>query len=333
LTGDAGCDFDVLHQHSVWSYCSRATAAWRERWQRPVMITPHGALEPWTLRTSAWKKRAAWYGYERGNLAAAGCLQALCPREAQSLRELGLSNPIAHIPNGVAVEEFAQPGDGPEFRRRHNLPADARLMLFFSRVTPKKGLPMLLEALSQRRQAWRDWMLVIAGPDERGHAGELLALAQSLGLGSRVRWIGPIFGAEVRDAFAASELMTLPTHSEGSPMVVLEALAAQTPVLTTRGAPAEFLEEYGCGWQTAIDADALGTALEQACRLAPHDLQVMGVRGRNLACERFAWGSVARQTVAAYRWLLGEGPRPDFVELPRSETIVLPTRPALRRAS
>jgi poly(glycerol-phosphate) alpha-glucosyltransferase len=59
----------------------------------------------------------------------------------------------------------------------------------------------------------------------------------------------------------------------------------------------------------------------------------MGRRGRQLVCERFAWASVARQTVAAYQWLLGEGPRPEFVELSRSETIVLPTRPALRRAS
>ena len=86
---------------------------------------------------------------------------------------------------------------------------------------------------------------MIAGPDEFGHTAELQARIERVGLGDLVRFVGPVYGEDRRDAFAAAEFFVLPSHSEGAPMAALEALGAGVPVLTTRGAPCEYLTDHG----------------------------------------------------------------------------------------
>ena len=279
------------------------------------MLAPAGTLEPAALAYRNLRKRLALWAYEWANLRGASCLHAHSEKEALGFRRLGLRNPVAVIPSAIPGEWVQTTGDAASFRRRFGIPQDRRVLLFLSRIHPIKGIALLLEALAATPDVGRPWLTVIAGPDEDGHLGRMKRLAQELALGQDVRFVGPLYGQDKRDAFAATELFVLPTHSESFGMVVAEALGAGVPVLTTHAAPWAELSTHGCGWQVEPSVAAIAQGLLDATRHSCAELADMGRRGRQLVRRRYTWSRVAEQTVALYEWLLDRRGRPDFVSL------------------
>ncbi|MGQ9682050.1 MAG: glycosyltransferase [Anaerolineae bacterium] len=313
--GAAGAVYDVLHQHSIWQGYSRATSRWRAAWRRPTVLSPHGTLEAYALARSTWKKWLALICYERANLRAASCLHALTSAEAESMRRFGLRNPIAVIQNGVSSRWLESVGQGPCFRAKCPALGRRRILLFLSRVHPKKGLSLLLRAMAGIRGRLDGWCLVIAGPDEHGHTRELRSLAESLGLSQLVEFVGPVYGQDKRDALAAADLFVLPTLSEALPIAVLEALGAGVPVVTTRGVDGREIAEQGCGWWVDISVDALAQGLADALACPQSTLLDMGRKGRALVAARYLWRHAAEKIARLYGWLLGRDPRPEFVNV------------------
>jgi len=308
-------EFDVIHQHGIWTATSRVTNRWRAQTGKPTVIAPHGSLDAWALRRSIWKKRLVLLLYERENLDKVACLHALSAREAEGFRKFGLKNPIAMIPNGISEDWLLSQGDGAAFRHRFGLPKDTRLLLFLGRITPIKNLPTLIQAISELKPHLENWKLVIAGVNEFGHQNEVESLVKQLSLEPYVQFVGPLYGQSKRDAFTAADLLVLPSHSEGSPAVVLESLGAGVPVLTTKGAPWQELVTHRCGWWVEPTVPAIGEALLDAITRSPEELQAMGRRGKALVTEKYTWARVAHQTIELYAWLLERGESPDFVQV------------------
>jgi glycosyltransferase involved in cell wall biosynthesis len=339
LTGDFGAALsafgrpDVVHDHGIWLPCHRQVARVCRQRGIPRIVSPRGMLEPWALNHKKWKKRLAWWLYQRRELRAAAGLHATAPSESDQLRALGLKGPMAAVPNGVEVPEIEdrRPAKAPRTTDDGRTTTDERprttdgrrTALFLSRVHSIKGLPMLLEAWARVEPA--GWRLRIVGPDEGGHEAELKALADRLGIlwsdartdrpggTAAIEFGGSLEGGAKWRAMAAADLFVLPTHSENFGIVVAEALAAATPVITTQGAPWELLETERCGWWTPVSADGIAAALDEATRRSPEELAAMGGRGRAVVAERFAWERIAQEMIACYRWVLGEGPKPGCV--------------------
>ena len=306
-------EYDVVHLHGIWTYASHIVNRWRAKQGGPIIVTPHGSLDLWALRRSRWKKRLALLLYERENLYSASCLHALSPREAEGFRAYGLGNPIAIIPNGISEDWLASTGDADAFRRKFNLAADSRMMLFLGRITPIKNLPVLLQTMASLRQYLGNWKLVIAGVNEFGHKAEVESLVDKLDLRSYVQFIGPLYGKDKRDAFAAAEVFVLPSYSEGAPVVILEALGVGVPVLTTRASPWQELLTYQCGWWTDISVDGISKALKEVLIKSSEELRLMGINGKQLISEKYTWDKIAPQSIDLYKWLLGNLRKPDFV--------------------
>jgi glycosyltransferase involved in cell wall biosynthesis len=308
-----GHTWRVLHQHSIWKASSRVTNRWRDTFRRPTVIAPQGTLEHFAVRRSSWKKQLAALAYEKKNLKKASCLQATSNSEALSFRTYGLANPIAIIPNGVSDTWIESKGDAQRFRLRFSIEPHQRLLLFLSRLHPKKGLPLLFEAISHIRARMIDWKLIIVGPDELDHRRYLEQLAQRLGVAALVQFIGPLSGQAKRDAFEAADVFILPTYSDNFAIAVAEALASSVPVITTRGAPWEDLVSYKCGWWTEIDVQDLTEALLDAIHRPQTELKEMGRRGQALVIEKYTWRQAAEKSIQLYQWLLGQRDCPDFV--------------------
>ena len=309
-----GARFDVLHQHSIWTLISRVTIRWRNNCGHPTIIAPHGTLEEYALKRSSWKKKIALSAYEMDNLRNATCLHATAISELNSFRKFGLRNPIAVIPNGIPEKVLNEKGDVDRFRTCHAISSDKRILLFLSRINPKKGLPMLFTAINQLNDIFDDWVLVIAGfEDVSGYQHELKNLANKLNLSNKIKFVGPLFGLAKEDAFAAADIFILPTHSENFGIVVTEALASGVPVLTTYGAPWEELRLHNCGWWVEISEDGIYNALCDAMSKSKNDLVAMGERGKLLVQSKYTWPKVTRMTIELYNWLLGRCERPDFV--------------------
>ncbi|WP_263784452.1 glycosyltransferase [Salinibacter grassmerensis] len=295
---------DLLHDHGLWlpSNAAAALVAWQA--ERPFVVSTRGMLTDWALHHNRWKKRLAWTAYQKHVLRRADLFHVTSQEEVDVLRDLGFGQPAAIIPNGVPLP------DGPlEGERRET--SDGHRALFLSRVHPKKGLPMLLEAWAAVRPA--GWTLEIVGPSEDGHRAELEAQARRLGLEGAIQFSGSVPDEDKWDVYRRADLFVLPTHSENFGIVVAEALAAGVPALTTTGTPWTDLERHDCGWWVEPDEAALTTALRAAVETSDETRRVMGRRGRRLVEEQYSWPGVAENMTAAYQWLLSDGPRPNVI--------------------
>ena len=172
---------------------------------------------------------------------------------------------------------------------------------------------MLAEVWGRLRARRDDWHLVIAGGDERGHRGEVEARLLQAGAESATTFIGELDDRQKWQAYAACDLFVLPTLDENFGIVVAEALAAGTPVVTTVGAPWAELEEFRCGWQTEIDACAIEAALDEGMALTDAERAEMGRRGRRLVREHYGWPAIGDKMRAVYRWLVAGGEAPPCV--------------------
>ena len=295
----------VVHAHGIWTGGSLAAGRLAERCRCPLVISPHGMLEPWAFNHRRRKKAIPWLMWERRVLVNATLLQAMSDQEADAIADRGLHNPVAIHGIGLDLDKVA--ARAPRETGRHTC-------LFLSRIHPKKGLPMLLQAWASVRP--RDWRLVIAGPDEGGHLAELQALAQRMGIASEVEFIGPVYGADKWRLLAHSDLFVLPSHSENFGIVVAEAMAAGLPAIATIGTPWRVLKEEGLGWWVPPNVTAIEASLREALTLPSHQLAYMGQKAALVARQRFNWPAIAAEMRAAYAWAVAGGTPPACVRFP-----------------
>ena len=286
---------DCVHIQGIW--CPRL-AHRLHSWRRqgiPYIASIRGMLEPWALANKPLKKRLAWAIYQKCLLNSAAVVHTTSERELRQCRRLGLIVPLVLIPWGVAL-----PVNASEQRQDYARgPSGLHTALFLGRIDPVKGLPMLIEAW--RRVRPQCWKMKVVGPDEAGHRAEVEALIRKAGLSAQFEFTGKLTGVEKQSALSEADLLVLPTHSENFGMVIGEALAHRLPVITTKEAPWEVLEEYGCGWWTEASVKGIAQALSAATRCSSRKLEEMGARGRHLIEKQYAWPPVAKRFLEIYQ--------------------------------
>ncbi|MEO6811232.1 MAG: glycosyltransferase [Isosphaeraceae bacterium] len=210
------------------------------------------------------------------------------------------------IPNGIDPEPFDAVAPLP--RESIGVPNDATLALFVGRIDPQKGLPDLLEAA--RRvviPARPDWHLALAGD------GPSLATLQeftraSPTLSDRVRWLGR--RDDVPSLLKTADVLVLPSHWEGMPNVVLEAMAARLPVVATAVEGSEELVIPGqTGWLVPPkEWESLGAALLDAA-IDPERARRFGKAGRARVETDFSIDHVIQSYDELWSIVLGFEPR------------------------
>ena len=303
---------DVVHSHGIWIHTSSVVAD-LGRAGTPYIVSPHGMLDPAALQISRWKKRLAHILFESRHLKNAHCTHALNKAELAAIRSYGIEGPVALIPNGVNLPKNTQftavaPWAG-------TLPADAKTLLYLGRLHPKKNVESLLRALSilKSHDSLSGWQLAIAGWGEKGHDTFLQTLSEELNLTDRVAFLGPMFGENKSAAFSNADAFILPSFSEGLPMSVLEAWSHSLPVIMTHecnlpeGFAANAAYEIGC------EPKRMAQELSRVFGSRSEDLLSVGRNGHELVKSTFTWEAVANSFIRLYRWVLGEGPKPEFV--------------------
>jgi len=345
---------DLSHSHGIWVYPSIATNTYSTRKHRPYIISAHGMLDPWAIRNSRWKKAIAHFLYEGAHLRGARCLRALCESEARAMRQAGLKNDIAVIPNGIDPPAGPPPGSAPW---ADLIESGKKVLLYLGRIHPKKGLANLIRAWAavngkqkaESRKQESEWVLAIAGWDEIGHEAELKRLATEL----EIQWsdarehpspreiaasisqgnsniqhptsskppsvvfLGPQFGEGKAACYHYCDAFVLPSFSEGVPMVVLEAWVNSKPVLMTP--QCNLPEGFSSGAALKVEPTVEGVTegLNEFWRMTDAERAVMGSRGHALAAERFVWPKIAAQMKELYEWILGGGEKPGWVQTKR----------------
>lgn len=304
---------DVLHNHGLWMFPNHYARQVAVAANIPLVISPRGMVEQWSLGRSRWKKWLVWHAFEKANFARAAMFHATSYEEAASIRALGFQQPIAMIPNGIEIPDPEVIGDRALLERRFPELRGRRWLLFLSRLHPKKGVLELLRVWQRMHAQFPEWHLVLAGPDLDGYSTTVRAAVNDLQLSRCVTLPGMLSGESKESAWSGAELFVLPTYSENFGISVAEALAHGCPVITTHGAPWRGLTEQRCGWWIEMTESELAAALSQALQMPAEARSAMGARGRDWMRRDFSWAGIAERMQSAYAHLLGQGPRPDCV--------------------
>jgi colanic acid/amylovoran biosynthesis glycosyltransferase len=238
-----------LHNHFADSSCSVASIA-AEMGGFTFSFTIHGPAE--FFETRLW-----WINEKIKRALFVNCISYYCRSQAMSLTPSDCWEKLRVVHCGVDPRTI-------EVKKHEGL---GRRLLFVGRLAVAKGLPFLLDAVAKVEGA----ILDVAGDGpERGH---LEMKTTRLGIAGRVRFLGYQSQSDVRKLMQQADLFVMTSLSEGLPVVLMEAMAAGVPVVTTRIAGVPELVDDGDDGLLVLPGDADATAAAVRRLLADPELR------------------------------------------------------------
>ena len=295
-------EFDVVHLHSPW-HLSTLEAVLAVGDAAPLVLTVHGAQVTGGSRLLSVLDRL-YSPFARYVLSSTSTIIAQSESEREKLRaRFSLDRgAVTVVPNGIPVDEYEVPKRAVSaFRERHSLDPDVPTVLYVSRMLPRKRPDVLVDAVRNRLED-RDLQVVLIGSGEPEYLAALRRAADD-----RFTFLSGLPFEEVKAAYhAADSFVFLGTWGEGLPTVILEAMNARLPVISTAvGAIPDVVTdgENGTLLSSPPTADALARALD---RHLGEDGRTVGERNRREVRERYDWEGVADRIEGIYRSLAGD---------------------------
>lgn len=302
-----GGEYDVALVHSVFNYSIAGARRVLPGGALPYFHMPHGALDPWFGQAYPVKRigyRLSWSLIE-GPLTEGADAMLFTTEDERALAAEGF--PLGRVRTEVVGLGTADvPGDAASqlaaFEAAYPQLTGRRLLLFLSRIHPKKGCDLLIEAFGRIASRHPDVDLMIAGPDQIGLRPGLEARARDLGCADRILWPGMIGGNVKWGAYRRAEAFVLPSHSENFGIVVAEAMACATPVLITDKVNIwREVKESGGGIVESDTVDGTIAMIERLLALPPAEHAAMRSRARAGFERYFEIETTARRLIDLFQ--------------------------------
>lgn len=302
-------DFDVLHLHGTWEQCVASAASHAHRASVPYAVSPHGMLDRYSRSQSRLKKWVAWNLFGTGRmLKQANGAMFGTQEEQDEASDLGLHYQPFIIPNGIHLDEFSRTvGEGieelhvsfPTLRGKHPL------LLFYSRMHPKKGIDLLLEGFARVRSEFPDAGLLIAAlAQDPDYEVRMRARANESDLKEQVVITTEYTGARGFIPINAADAFVLTSHQEGFSMAILEAMAYELPVLITHPCHMDEVGDAGAGEVVEASIPGVEEGLRRLLRRSPEERSNMGEKGRHWVEDHCTWERIAEQLESMYEALI-----------------------------
>lgn len=303
-------NYDVIDNHYLFSYaptCAAAIARWKKV---PYTVRTMGQLSPWALAQSQLKKRIYTSLIERRNLNHAAVIHCTTPDEAHDVCNFGLHSPLVTLPLGVHLPSSI-PEPKAQLRKQYNLPENAPIILFLSRLHHKKRPELLLESLSLVQAKGHHFHLILAGSGTPDYLAHLKNLTASLGLAHAVSFPGLVVDKEKDLLLQGSDLFVLPSFSENFGIAVAEALAAGLPVVLTPGIQiAPDIAAAKAGFVVPGEVGPLAASIAQLL-ISSELREELGQNGQRLAKERYSWKAIVKDLIPIYKAIAAGEPLPN----------------------
>jgi len=295
---------DICHIHAVWMQIQHEAARACRQANVPYIFRSCGMLDPWCLAQSRLKKKLYMAWRLRKDLDGAAAMHFTSETEEKLVEPLGLRPPAIVEPNGVDLAEFAQMPAKGLFRNAFPVCGDRPIVLFLSRVHRKKGLDLLIPAFAEARI--NDWMLVIAGPDDRDYMAEVTRMIAAHQMEDHVVMTGILRGQARLEAFADASLFCLPSYQENFGVAVVEALAAGLPVIISDQVNIHGeITRGGVGGVVPCDVNALAAELGRWMSDADFRHRAADA-ARSFVRETWDWKTIAERWSHRYARLLAK---------------------------
>jgi glycosyltransferase involved in cell wall biosynthesis len=305
-----GREFELAHIHALFSPVTTAAAAIARHKNLPYILRPLGTLDPADLQKKRQIKQIYAALWERPNLASAAGIHFTSAQEAKISERFGIQTRDLVIPLGVTPLVMPPPG---EARRQLGISDNQPLLLFMSRLDPKKGLNLLIPALERllvgatHESPLPDFHFVLAGanPQDPDYESQIAERIKASPLFSCTTITGFVTGQLKAALLQDADLFVLPSYYENFGIAVAEAMVAATPVVISDQVHIwEEVERTQAGWVCACDVDALTECLRESLQDAG-ERQRRGMKGQEYALKNYSWDAIAQQTIQVYRQILG----------------------------
>ncbi|MEG4011800.1 MULTISPECIES: hormogonium polysaccharide biosynthesis glycosyltransferase HpsP [unclassified Microcoleus] len=315
--------FDLAHIHALFSPVTTFAARIARNRQLPYIIRPCGMLDPADLEKKKCLKQIYAALLERPNLAGAAAIHFTSKREAKISERFGLTGPseiamsqdfmLPNKTNNIAISQNCFPQDlliplGVKAAFYSDLLRiiQAPVVLFMSRIEPKKGLDLLIPALESILADGIKFNFILAGsnPQDADYETKIKQQIQNSSLGKFTTITGFVSGDAKLALLRKADLFVLPSYYENFGIAVAEAMAAGVPVaISDRVQISEDIEQAEAGWVAPLDVGAIANSIKSAL-LNPQECQRRGLNGREYAEKYYNWEHLARQTIDAYQHIL-----------------------------
>lgn len=294
--------FDIYHAQGVWLWSTYALVDVAKKLGKPYLITPRGMLYPQDIakHNKGFKKLSLkWRLLDDLNHAA--CVHVTCKDEMMHCRNLGITSPMAIIPNPVEIKDYPYKKEDNKFR-----------LGYLGRLSLRKNVEALIYAFADMGEMAADAELLIIGGGDDKYEKFLKDKVLELGL-KNVVFAGFLNGEEKDKALASCSVLAMPSEFENLGNVILEGLVRRIPCIATTGAPWEELNTEHCGWQVPYTQKDITDAVRKAMCTSTEELSLMGENGRRLMERKYSVEAVAKDLKVVYQWILGKGEKPEFV--------------------
>ncbi len=290
-------DYDIIHVHAIFSYTSTIAMAIARIKQVPYINRPLGQLCEWSLQQSQLRKHIYLNLIERSNLLHSQALHFTAEQERIEFNQLGLKIPNFVLPHGVHIPKLI-PNAQEQLHNILQVPDHIPIILFMSRIHPKKGLEYLIPALGKLKDD--NFVFAIAGSGEPDYVQQIKELLVTHGISDLTHLVGFVKGETKNLYLQGADLFVLTSHSENFGIAVIEALASATPVLITEGvAISPIVKEQKIGYVTNLDVEAIFIALQQFLE-QPQLTKQIGDRAQQYITENYSWTQIAHSLIDIY---------------------------------
>ncbi len=288
-------DFDLVHIYGLYDLLGPAVGDFCRQLGIPYFVEPMGMTRP-IDRGFALKR--LWWRLEGGYVAHASRIVATSHQEAREIVDAGYATEAVMLrPNGIDLDEYRELPPPHTFRAKTGILADAPLIVFLSRLIPRKGADLLIEALP--KLACIEARLVVVGPEgEPGYVDALRDKARRAGVEDRVLFTGPMYGRDKLALLADATIFALPSRYENFGNVVAEAIACGTPALVSDQCGVARWVDQRAGLAIPCDVQAVARGLNDL--LTDNSLYSRLKRTCPIVAEELSWTGPVSRMLQAY---------------------------------
>jgi glycosyltransferase involved in cell wall biosynthesis len=293
--------FDLVHIHAVFNHACIAAARACRKYSVPYIVRPLGTLDPWSMKQKSLKKSLFWQVAAKRMMRDAAAVHYTAKAEKEATEQsLGLNHGRV-VPLGIDAELFVTPLNQENFAANFPELVMQPYVLVLSRLHPKKGLDILLDAFLSlvKEPEFAEWRLVLAGEGPVDFVSLLKEKVRAEGASAVVFFPGWLQGERKNGVLRYSCLLALPSYQENFGLCLMEAMACGIPVLVSPHVNlAAEIEAAGSGWIAAVDKDAIKAALAEALGNEA-ERSTRGRAGKTLSLN-FTWDKVAADLKTLY---------------------------------
>lgn len=295
-------NFDIAHIHALFSPVSSIAATICRQQNLPYILRPLGTLDPADLQKKKQLKKLYTAILERANIAGAAAIHFTSEQEAKISERFGVNTNDLVIPLGVIPSK----NKTEDVKNKFNIPMDKTVILFMSRIDPKKGLNLLIPALEKLLIAGFDFHFVLAGtnPQDPSYEQKIRSEIANSPLKDYTTITGFVTGESKTGLLQTADLFVLPSYYENFGIAVAEAMVAGIPVVISDQVHIyQQVIDSQSGWVGKTDVESIFELLTTALSNS-EECQRRGLNAQDYALQNFSWDAIAKQVLQAYTQII-----------------------------